>query len=355
MAARLSFLVTFAFFAPVCFGQTPAPTSTYTLHAQKEPHRWCLVECVADPSTVITLVPDNALLILLPQPGGKWVLKRLMDWGTQSPQETTLSFAGDGSRDKNEWIRGDLTVNPDGSYLIVRIISHYAIHNEPASKAIVILVDLRSFSIVLRRATTDPLLASSEVHFNSNDLLIAKGIVKVNRAVVGSHSSSIDTETYAAGVLTLPDLQPTPSCRYDALRELRFGSGGWNWTTPEYKDANADCAAVLEAAGASSVEDLPGGDHRLEPIAKLLNFDCQITDMSREEKLALYYCSKALLDGSIPTSRAFRVISVADRKTVVSIPLPFTQPVAALLAENSIQNYLLLLRDGIRLETYRLN
>lgn len=347
MIARMRILVGLAFFAAFSSAQAktpaPAPAFTYTLHAQKEFRKFCFPGCLGPPYTVTALTPENALLVLIPQAHGNWVLKRLTAWDSQSPQEATLSFTGDPPHDKHEGITEDLTVNPDGTYLIVRITSDYTSHGELTLTALLILVDLHSFSIVLRRSTTDPLIASSEVHFNNNGLLVAQGIVKVNRTAA--------TTAYAAGVLTLPDFQLTTSCRYE--RELRSENNRLNWITSQ--NANSACAAVLQAAGVSSVENLPGSDHRGE-ISKLLNIDyCSLNYLSRDEKLALYNCGKSYADGSFQFSRASKVISVSDKKTVLSIPLPVTQSVDGLLAADGTQNYLLLLRDGIRLETYRIN
>jgi hypothetical protein len=235
MSKYLCLSIISTFVAMASLSQPRSPCSSYTLHAQKEPAPWSLIETLTSASSVLTITPDNALVVLIPQPHKKWVLKRLTSWSI------------------------------------------------------------------------------------------------------------------------LPDLKPTSSCHCNVVREFRDGSNGWENQTD--KDANADCAAILEAADISSVDTLPGADHTRDRVAKLLKFGCWITDVSKDEKFALYICTTSHASAWDTVKIDFRacvVLSVADGKTVVSIPLPFRQPIAAALARADGQEYLLLLRDGIKLETYRL-
>ncbi len=119
MVVRIRVLVTLACFATCSLAQAkaaaPVPASIYSLHAQKELRKFCFPGCISPPYTVTALTRDNALLVLIPQAHGNWVLKRLTAWDSQSPQEATLSFTGDPPHDKHEGITEDLTVNLVGS------------------------------------------------------------------------------------------------------------------------------------------------------------------------------------------------------------------------------------------------
>jgi len=362
MHRRLCFFLISALFAMVCLGQTPSPIFTYTLHAQKEARPgWSLFGMWTPPSSVLTITPDNALLVLIPQADRKWVLKSLTGWNTGVPQEQTLPITGKPTLGEDTWVKADLTANPNGTYLIVRVSSGHvpvsALEDNPES--VVTLVDLRTLSIVSRRDTTDPLIAGSYWQFNKDGLLITKRLAK--RLQVKSAGVLTDTDTYEAAALTLPELKPVASCHYDDVLELRGGSTGW--TTRSADTANVECAAVLEMANALSVEDLPISDQaqdrieKLDRAAKQLKFSCPIADLSKDERFALYNCETGhptWWDSWKMDSRASVVFSVIEEKTVATIPLPFEQPIIAALGTAGDQDYLLLLRDGIKLETYRL-
>lgn len=355
MVGRLHLFVLLLFLGTIAIAQTPVPDTRYTLHAQKEPRGFSLIPTIAPPSTVIAMTPENGLLVLIPQPNDQWVLKRLTDWDTKAPHEQTLAITGESTQENDVWIVADLTVNPDGNYLIVRInYRHGAIDsNRRNRRAGVILVDLRTFSIVSRRITTDPLLADSEFHFNKGSLLITKGLAK--RLQVKSPALLTLTDTYEAAALNLPEMHPSNACHYNDVSELRDGGSGW--TKPISKDVSDGCTALLAIAGVSMVQDLPGSDHIPDRVAKPLNPSCIVVDVSKGEKFALYSCVTSHFtawDTVKTTSRSRGVLSVADRKTVVSIPLPFNQPITATLAAAGGHDYLLLLRDGIKLETFRL-
>ena len=358
MGSRSGLCVVSVLFAIACFSQNPAPTYTYTLHARKEPRAiWSLTPVVEPPSSVVAFTPDKALLVLIPQAEGKWVLKRLINWDSGTPKEQTINIIGEPSHGKDAWLRADLAVDPGGKYAIVRInSSHGAIGpGERNREAVVLVVELRVFGILSRRVTTEPLLADSQWHFNKDGVLITKGIAK--RVSVGSKSLHTVTDSYEAAALTLPDLESSASCHYNEVIELREARNGW--TKPTTTEVSEGCTALLEVAGVPSVEDLPGLDGSLERIAKVLNLGsgCMIVDVSDRDQLALSYCAPTRptwWDSVKMTSRSCEVLSLPHGKAVVSIRLPIKQPIATILGSVAERNYLLLLRDGIKLEVYRL-
>jgi len=167
-----------------------------------------------------------------------------------------------------------------------------------------------------------------------------------------SRSTHTTTDTYEAAALTLPDLKPNTSCHYNAVLELHDGDSGW--TTQIGKEASLDCTALLKAAGVSSVSDLPGYDRIPDGIAKLAGPNCEIRDLSSDKKRALFECrtGHSHMDGEIyiTTSRTSTVLSTPEGKPVFSLSLPHnSHPIPGILTTNNGDEYLLLLRDGIKL------
>jgi hypothetical protein len=350
MHPGLRLLLIFTFLATFSHGQTPVPVSTYTLHAEKLHVRWTLTGAVTPPSSVFALAPDNALLVLIPQPDKQWVLKRITGWDAPQPQEQTLAFVADQSHDNRAWIFKDLTVDSGGNYLIARVaIRHNGSSHGRNRQAIVILIDLRTFSIVWRRETTDPLIATSHWNFNKDGLLIAKGLE--DESINFKKSSYYE---YEAAALSWPDLKPTLPCRYKVVNGPYPAYPGF--PSRSITQESDTCTSLLSAANVSSPEELPGSYREPESIAKLAGPSCRFTALTKAEKFALYSCSTGYptwWDTYKTTSRAETVLSVADGKTILSVPLPFEQEVLATLATNG-QDFLVLVRDGIKLETYRL-
>jgi len=339
-----------------CVAQVPHPTLTYTLRAEKQPRGWSLVESPTPPSTVLAFTPSGALLILIPQPERKWVLKQLIDWSTPVPKEQTIAIGEVAGRGGEVWITGDLTVTRDGNSALIRIASfRRSAGPDPDARdveAAIILVDLRAFSITYRRTTTDPLIAGAQWHLAKDGLLISKAVTKRPRVKTKNRVTVADD--YQAAVFNLPDLKPSASCHYTKV--LKSGSN--EWTTEEEKTALVDCGSVLEAAGVASLDELPGSE-TLPTEAKTVNIPskCGLTKVSDDGRLALCECSDShptAWDTVKTTSRSVSVLSTADSTTVLSIALKVKAPIATALAAAGGHQYLLLLRDGIMLEVYGL-
>jgi hypothetical protein len=345
--------------ARVCLAQAPVPSNTYTIHAQKERRAgFSLVPTVALPSTMLVATPDNALLVLIPQTEGEWALKRLSEWDTSHPQEQTLTIKGNPHSNKDVSVATDMILDPHGAYLLLRIDSRLGAIDSPnrIREAVVNVIDLHSFTIISRRITTDPLLASSQWRFSKDDQLISKGIA--TRSSAKTPSVNTVTDAYDAAALTLPDLAPTTSCHYDQVIELRADSSGW--TKPTVKNVGDGCAALLRSAAVSSLEDLPGHDEEMpKDLSKLAAPDCLIQSVNREKTLAVLECrtGHSYMDGEIVTtrSRGITVLSIQDGKPVFSLPLPHNwKPIPGVVAFANGKNNLILLRDGVKLKTYPL-
>jgi hypothetical protein len=353
MRRRLLWLVPLCLLVSLADAETPLPTTTYRLHAQKEEHSANL------PSTLLYLLPDQALLVLIPQRDGKWVLKRLTSWDTVSPKEETLTFAGDPPHEGRSGFE-DLKVDPSSTFAVIRIRSFTgSMYPIGANRsALIVLVNLRSFTIVSQRATTDPLLAASDWSFIKDGLLIASA--HTERSTVppqlkhGWEYKSI-TDTYEAAAFTLPDWKASMDCQYQRVLDFPNGSNTSTWHLGKVDDA---CAALVKVARVPTAEALPGGEFPSVRYANLAR-PCLLASESPSGNFALYGCRTGggYFDDMIMTtkSRSLTVLSVPEGKTVLTIPLPHNmQPVPALLANASGHIWLLILRDGIEMEIYKL-
>lgn len=338
----------------VAFAQAPLPTTSYKLHAEKEEYSSNL------PSTLLYLLPNQALLVFNPQRDGRWLFKRITGWDTAAPTEETVAFDGQ-SFEEGATGYEDLNVDPAGNYAVIRTRSEGIA--DPARRqgfALVVAVDLRNFTIVSRLTTTDPLLASSYWSFSKNGLLIAS--VMTGRVMTPPHpnrelSYQTITDSYEAAAFTVPDWKASMPCKYELFLDSRAGRSNPN--SFHLTKADDGCAALVAAAEVPSAMNLPDGPVRPIPYAGLAGPTCEFSDESPSDDFALYGCRTGhdYLDGMIATtnSRNLTVLSISDDKAVLTVPLPHnTKPYPAVLANASGHTWLLLLRDGVKLEAYQL-
>jgi hypothetical protein len=334
--------------------QTSTPTTTYRIHAQKEQSSSNL------PSTLFHLLPDQKLLILIPQQHGSWTLKRLAAWNTGSPKEETLSFTGNPLTEGESGLE-DLMVNPAGSYAVIRVRSFGGnlydgtVQNR---NALIVLVDLQGFQVVSQRITSDPLFAASEWSFAENGLLITAALIQRSTVPVRlKHPweyTSI-TDVYQAAALALPGWTPSMMCRYD---RIIYPAGSTSRTTSHAVKGSDECAPLISAANLRAGENLPGGQFPSLRYADL-GRPCQFTAESPSENFGLYECrtGNGYFDDMIVTTktRDLAVLSLPDGKRVLTVPIPHnTKPVPALLANADDHTWLLVLRNGVDLSTYRI-
>lgn len=296
------------------------------------------------------MTPDNTLLALIPQDRGKWSLNRVAAWDTKSPREQSLSFDGDSSGDSDKWIVADLIVNPDGNYVVARVTSRQGAISPTGRnwEAVVVVVDISTFKIVLKRDTTDPLIAGSQWDFNKDAALIAKGLIRRMPADV----NNIVTDTYESAVLSLPNLAPSLICNFN----LEFKLGEMGQAVSEGGD---NCTLLLKKTNATSLVNLPGHDSALDRVFGLTVPGCLFAAVTTTTK-ALYECTIGHApwydwDSFVVTSRSLAVVSTTDGQRVLTLAVPVKQPIAAAFGAAKGQSYLLLLRDGIKLEAYRLS
>jgi hypothetical protein len=332
--------------------QTIAPTSTYKLHAHKE-------ELSHPPYAQLSLLSDQGLLILIPQGGGKWVFKRLTAWDSGSPKEDSLEFKSTPARDGLSQYN-DVMVNPASTYAVIRM--RFADSSFPAKEnrfAEIVLVDLRSFTIISHLNTSDPLLAQSSWAFAKNGMLIADAMTSnVTNPPNPKPSWAIDAVTYTvqSAALHLPELTPSMPCQYNLTFSYHHPS---SHQYPRLTNVDGGCADLVKFAGVPTAEDLPDGPHRTIPYPPLAGPNCAFAEKSPSGKFALYGCRNGhnYFDYEINTtnSRSLTVLSVPDNQRILTVSLPHNMvPYPSHLAEAGGHTWLLVLRDGIKLETYRI-
>jgi hypothetical protein len=340
---RFCLLAFFVFFPMLCIAQRSAPLDTYTLDAVKHPNEpWS-----RSGNAVLALSPNSALIALIPQGHGKWIIKRVTGWENKSPREETVTLRSEISQRSNPWITADLTVSPRGDYVVARVTSHRGAVG-PSGRdwnAVVAVVDLKTFQIVLERDTTDPLIAGSEWAFTADGGLVAKGLAK--RMV--EKTDNMITDEYEASALSLPALLSKSTCRFD----LKYKPGEREQIA---SDATESCDNLLKTAGGSSLANLFGTVEGSSQIQAA----CPVLALLTVAKLGVVECSTGHSpwfdwDGDffVVTSRTIEVHSF-DGRTVLAVPVGKKQSTAAALAREQEHDYLLLLRDGVRLETYSL-
>jgi hypothetical protein len=119
------------------------------------------------------------------------------------------------------------------------------------------------------------------------------------------------------------------------------------------------CAELLKLARVAKVEDLPYSESSPYRFSTLAGPTCQFAQESPSMDFALYECrtGHGYMDDFFMTtnSRDLTVLNIPGGKLALRVPLPhnFT-PYPAVLANAAGRTWLLLLRDGVRLEVYRL-
>ncbi|HZL25856.1 MAG TPA: hypothetical protein VFC39_04930 [Acidobacteriaceae bacterium] len=353
----------------ISFAQTTSPTMTHKLQAQKEPH---LSNCVFSSSTVLYLTPDQALLAVIPQPDNIWLFKRITAWETGAPKEETLTFTVKPleKRAKLSYLAFEcpvrtrfatLDVDPEQHLAVFRLKSDSGATNNTAKwtrSAEIVVVDLRTFTIVSQQDTTDPLLASSAWAFADNGMLIASALTERTTSppkpkLMGAYDTI--TEHYEAVAFTLPQFTSSMECENTRFIDFRDAKFKHNWQLTKVSDG---CASLVALAQVPEADNLPDGPPKPQPYAKLAGPTCRISDKSPTSGYMLYDCRTAYdgLDGmiDITTSRKLTVLKIPGGQAALDLRLPRnSKPYPALLANTADHTWLLLLRDGINLDIYR--
>jgi hypothetical protein len=351
MFTRVPFAVLVLSLAITSQAQKPVPTSTYTLHTQK------VIKDSNGTTFHWALAPDNSLLILLWQEDGQLTLERVSSWQTKAPRDETLTFTGAlPNSDTN--IFPELILVPDGKFLVIRLwMVHHKLDASGARKreAVVAVVDLTTFSVLSRVLTTESYLVDGGLYLNNHGILMSMNYMQLNPQPGKTYPSG--TFGVDATAISVPDVRPIATCRYNMAYGPKDTQTGESQRI--VMDASETCPTLLEVAHVSAIDDLPGNGPIELKYKDLAGSHCSRENLNKAETLALYRCGIPHLTGgdgdfSFETSRALKVLSIPDGKTMLSVPLRFYDyTTSGLFAQADGHDYLIVL-NGTKLEAYRL-
>jgi hypothetical protein len=341
MFVRARSLVLVAVLAISGQSQSATPVATYEIHSKilessgAEPFQWALA-------------PDNSLLIALGQKDGQWVLRRLTRWDTPTPKEEVLPVAMVVPVGKEEVYLRDLTVDPGGKYLVLRVaIFHPAPKGPQRTEAVVAIVDLHTFTLAYQVRTYDA-IAGGVLHFAADGMLIQ------------DHSDAYGSQFgYHVNAVGLPGLDPLASCDYN----MKYGpvSPVTNRNPARtITGVSESCAALLTLTHASTVADLVIDRPSDTGFQGLAGPDCDREQLSKAKNLALYRCGKEHFasggDGGLIIWHDLRVLSIPKGTEMLSVRIPkfegfFSLRTSAMFAETGGEDYLIT-RHALRLKIY---
>ncbi|MGB0063908.1 MAG: hypothetical protein WBP85_05625 [Terracidiphilus sp.] len=321
--------------------QSPVPVATYKINA---------VRAIKDPEGhefVWKVAPDDSLIILIAQPDGRWTIKRITEWQTQSPKEHTNSFfdALPKSEKKSFISFDDPLIDPEGRYILVHrraMLKNPPPMTTPDGVALVAVLELQTLGLVHKAQGRD---------LRGTYLFTPQGtLLRV--------TWSIDRHfLYEVAALTVPGLEEVASCKYNdklkspiSLAYLERESGS--------------CPAFLRFANLSSLDELTGLEKLNANPGPTVNVqdipgpNRYCAPLSGTEQQALFRCGNVhfdLGDGVfIVLWRALAALSVPEGKILLSLPLSWNDTESSGLFAQADGTRYLIVRHGLELRTYRL-
>lgn len=330
------YLLVTALIGSAALGQTPNPTFTYTLHAGSQ--RWGAYTPrlpANEHPRELDLLPDNSLLELIPQGHERWVLKRLSGWDTPKPREESLWIKTGRSEVEDVHFDAELLINPAATYALAIIQSSSGdtqmvdIHPQ----LVVVVVDLRTFQVAKRLETSSYLFRLGSWKFVPSGKVILRDLDSHKRWTLAVHQ--------------LPSLDRLAECQYEKETGVQ--------------DADRRCAGALQAAEIATIAsfdapDAPSSESAVgDELGKVP--DCVFGGATPDGRYGYYDCSTSRLtlwDTLKTTSRRMFVLETQTRRTIIDMRLPTRPDFAFALVESRGQNYLLLLREAVKFQAYRL-
>lgn len=305
-------LLSFAICVAFSPAQPPDPAAIYSLPAQNALKSWNGLRLQW------ALAPDNALILLLCQPNGRATVVRLTGWQTPTPEEQSLVLADplpDRSR-RLEIAFDDPLVDPNGNYLVLRrqaTSRNIEAFKNPTKQGNITVVDLHTFKVAYRLASSD-LLAGGRLLFNPNGTL---------SFLWTNYAGEI---AYRAAVFSLPNLQLVANCVYGGGYVLHEGPAD-SLDARIAGDADT-CEGFLRAADLVDVQQLERTSDCGSCFISQAGSNDFCFELTRAYGLALYRCgtehfagSGASGDPGLTFWKALRVVSLADGKMILSLPL----------------------------------
>lgn len=317
------------------------------------------------PVAVIAATADRrGLLALIPQEHDWWELQRLTGWQMGSPRVESLTFDGDVPYRREDYVRGGMTASPDGRYLLARI---FVLDTAQWKRsAVVLLVDLPSYTVVWRRTFDDPLVANARWRFLNADTLVAEGgppptykghpviAMKISQDIL--RMNPVSPGEHEAGILSLPNLEAASRCDYTVGRASEPDRPA---RTLNVTFSLRGCGGVLKAAGVRSFTELPGLTEVQNLFGEPFGQGCEFEDGNKASELTLYNCRK----GRHAKPDDFRMdeneesvarFSLAGLRKVLWVPLKPWEDHSGVLASVDGHDYLVLRRKKLRIEIYEI-
>ena len=326
-------LLSFATCMALSPAQAPNPATVYNLPVQNALKNWTGLRLQW------ALAPDNAIILLFSQSNGRATVVRLTGWQTPAPEEQSLVLA-DPLPDRSRGLEiafDDPMVDPKGNYLVLRrqaTSRNIEAFKNPTRQGNITVVDLHTFKVAYRLASSG-LLAGGRLLFNPNGTL---SFLWTNDA------GSI---VYRAAVLSLPNLQLVANCAYDGGYVLHEGPAD-SLDVRIAGDADT-CEGLLRATDLADMQQLEKTSDCGSCFISQTGSNDFCFELTRAHGLALYRCGTEHFAGSGTSSdpgltfwKALRVISLADGKTILSLPLRFNDGSASgIIAQTEGHIYLI--------------
>jgi hypothetical protein len=388
LSRSLTLFLLFVFSLTGCDGQRDARSFTYRLRNRQKNDR----------SSTLHTMPDGGLLVLskrFEQPKEIWNLVSIAAWDTSEPREDKLDVDVGPNNEVLGWSlqadrydRNDqLLMDPGGNYLVVRLSPDAdtwdTAFDQPATPRTVLnIIDLHGFKLLRRVAITDPLLGAGDMGFSPTGTLVVSGLQQKSTATIDGKVTH--SRRYVVETLALSDLKPAPVCSYTLVTRPYSTQEP---STPEVgkqidkenqeetdreqnqkRAAEKACGPKLAPLGFSSLDDvqrsltfigrLQHDADYAERVPPQSPWGCQFEDLSGDLQYGLFDCDqgRVVVFGRY---RAFRVFLLRDGKQVMDSKLPHRTLFSAgpqfsgVLATSRGVTYVVLLRDGVELEGYR--
>jgi hypothetical protein len=360
MLKHRSLFVLVVFFVSSC--QMHARAFTYNLRRPQQ--GWTF-------STLHTM-PDGDLLVLtkrFEQPKQIWTLRRIAAWDRSQPREEEMDVnVGpndeplDWALQADRWNRNDqLLMDPHGNYLVVRLSQNADMWKydgksaNPPPQSVLNIIDLHNFKLLRRVVVTEPFLAAGDMGFSPTGVLVVTGLQELEIATIDGKATR--TGHYAVQTLSIPGLKPETVCTYTLVKKLYLAESA---STPEEKA----CGPKLAPIGFSSLDDVRRslnffgrGEYSANfwgRVPEQSPWGCQFSDMSQNLEYELFDCDESRVELTFFFwYRGFRVFRLADGTQVMDLKLPHRPQFSGVLATSGGVTYMVLLRNGARLEGYR--
>jgi hypothetical protein len=389
MVERLTLFMVFALCLTGCNGQR---SFTNKLHKPQDDGQY----------STLHSMPDGALLTVTKrfnQAKQIWNLLRIVAWDTSQPREDKLDVdVGPNNElfgsplETDRYDRNDqLFMDPGGNYLVVRL-SQDAVdaaswdlppYESATPRTVLNIIDLHGFKLLRRVASTDPLLGAGDMGFSPTGAFMVSGLQQRSNATIGSVVTH--TLRYAVETLTVPGLQPETVCSYTLVarsfpaqtpstpeesRRIEKENQDENEREENQKQAAEKvCGPKLALLGFSSLEDVRShfnfmgmigyyADHT-QRVPNQGPWGCRYEDLSGNLQYDLFDCDegRVVVFGRY---RAFRVFRLEDGKQIMDLKVPHSTfgdgsrpQFSGVLATSRGIAYVVLLRDGVELEGYR--